>query len=130
VIQAAALGRDGEALVLDMGRPIRITDVARQVAGQASHPVDIVFTGLRPGEKLHEELFAVGEHDLRPLHPLISHVAVPPLHPDRALALDVSRGHAALVADLAALCDVRPEVPIEVPVEAIEEKLVSGVTGM
>jgi FlaA1/EpsC-like NDP-sugar epimerase len=119
VIQAAALGRDGEALVLDMGRPIRITDVARQVAGQAPRPVDIVFTGLRPGEKLHEELFADGEHDLRPLHPLISHVAVPPLHPDRALALDVSRGHTALVADLAALCDVRPELPTEVPADAI-----------
>ena len=36
-----------------------------------------MYTGLKPGEKLHEELFGSGEYDLRPAHPLISHVAVP-----------------------------------------------------
>ena len=64
VIQAAAIGRDGEALVLDMGEPVRIADVARQLVEQApGAPVEIVYTGLRPGEKLHEELFGDGEHD-------------------------------------------------------------------
>ena len=120
VIQAAAIGRDGEALVLDMGKPIRITDVARQLAEQAPSPVAIVYTGLRPGEKLHEELFAYGERDRRPLHPLISHVAVAPLHPDRVRTLDPTRDNARLTADLAGLCelDVLEPPTIELAVTA------------
>ena len=81
VVQAGAVGRDGEALVLDMGDPVRIDDVARQLVAQAPRPVDIVYTGLRPGEKLHEVLLAAGEIDDRPAHPLISQVAVPALAP-------------------------------------------------
>ena len=79
VIQAGAVGRSGEALVLDMGEPVRIDDVARRLAHGAARPVEIVYTGLRPGEKLHEDLFGQGEVDVRPCHPLISHVDVPPL---------------------------------------------------
>jgi FlaA1/EpsC-like NDP-sugar epimerase len=79
VIQAGAVGRDGEALVLDMGRPVRIDDVARRLAAQHTRPVDVVYTGLRPGEKLHEVLLGRGELDRRPAHPLISHVSVPAL---------------------------------------------------
>lgn len=79
VIQAAAIGSDGEALVLDMGEPVRIDDVARRLAAQAPRPIKIVYTGLRPGEKCHEVLLGVGEVDVRPAHPLISHVPVPPL---------------------------------------------------
>ena len=78
VIQAAAIGGPGEALVLDMGEPIRIQDVARQLMEQSGTPVRIEFTGLREGEKLHEELFGDGEpQDVRPRHPLVSHVPVP-----------------------------------------------------
>jgi FlaA1/EpsC-like NDP-sugar epimerase len=88
VIQAAAVGDPGEALVLDMGEPVRIDDVARQMAEASARPIEIVYTGLRPGEKLHEELFGSDEDGQRSLHPLISHVAVPPLHPDEARALD------------------------------------------
>jgi FlaA1/EpsC-like NDP-sugar epimerase len=88
VIQAAAIGGDGEALVLDMGRPVRILDVARQLVDWSGRDLDVVFTGLRPGEKLHEDLFGPGELDHRPLHPLISHVYVPPLDAQRARWLD------------------------------------------
>jgi FlaA1/EpsC-like NDP-sugar epimerase len=88
VIQAAAVGDPGEALVLDMGEPVRIDDVARQMAEVAARDIEIVYTGLRPGEKLHEDLFGAAEHGERSLHPLITHVAVPPLDPDEALALD------------------------------------------
>jgi FlaA1/EpsC-like NDP-sugar epimerase len=88
VIQAAAVGDPGEALVLDMGEPVRIDDVARQMAEASARPIEIVYTGLRPGEKLHEDLFGSDEDGQRSLHPLISHVAVPPLHPDDARALD------------------------------------------
>lgn len=82
VIQAGAIGRTGEVLVLDMGEPVRIHDVARRLIAQADKPIRIQFTGLRPGEKLHEELFGDGELDHRPRHPLIAHAAVPPLAPD------------------------------------------------
>lgn len=78
VIQAAAIGNPGEALVLDMGEPVRIVDVAKQLMDQSGRRVPITFTGLRPGEKMHEELFGDGEpHDIRPRHPMVSHVPVP-----------------------------------------------------
>jgi FlaA1/EpsC-like NDP-sugar epimerase len=77
VIQAAAIGKDGEALVLDMGEPVRIADVAKRLIEQSRRRIDIVYTGLKPGEKLHEVLFGDGELDNRPRHPMVSHVAVP-----------------------------------------------------
>lgn len=81
VIQAGAIGESGEVLVLDMGEPVRIYDVARRLVAQSKRRVEIVELGLRPGEKLHEDLLAPGEVDRRPRHPLISQVAVPPLDP-------------------------------------------------
>jgi len=105
VIQAAAIGRGGEALVLEMGKPVRIAQVARQMAEQANAPVEIVYTGLRPGEKLHEELFADGEQDTRPFHPLISHVGVPTLHPYETRLLEPYAEPERLVKELAAMCD-------------------------
>jgi FlaA1/EpsC-like NDP-sugar epimerase len=107
VIQSGAIGRDGEALVLDMGAPVRIADLARQVADLALSNVDVVYTGLRRGEKLREDLFGVGERDVRPLHPLISHVDVPPLDPAEVRLLDPSAPRAELVAELAQLCAAR-----------------------
>lgn len=77
VIQAGAIGNDGEALVLDMGEPVRIADVARRLVAGAERKIDIVYTGLRPGEKMHEVLLGASELDHRPAHPLISHVHVP-----------------------------------------------------
>ncbi len=88
VIQAGAIGGNGEALVFDMGEPVRIDDVARFLARRSVRPVDIVYTGLRPGEKLSEVLLGRGEDDHRPIHPLISHVPVPPLDPQLLAAID------------------------------------------
>jgi len=79
VIQAGAIGSDGEALILDMGEPVKIEDVARQLIEQSGKQVEIVYTGLRDGEKLHEQLFGRGERDVRSRHPMISHVPVPAL---------------------------------------------------
>jgi FlaA1/EpsC-like NDP-sugar epimerase len=79
VIQAGALDSSGEVLVLDMGEPVRIADVAKRIADSADRPIDIVYTGLRHGEKLQEVLFGPGEPDNRPNHPLISQAPVPPL---------------------------------------------------
>jgi FlaA1/EpsC-like NDP-sugar epimerase len=88
VIQAAAIGGPGEVLVLDMGQPVRIAEVAQRVAALAIRPVSIVYTGLRPGEKLHEELFGEGEVDVRRVHPMISHVTASPLDPADVLAIN------------------------------------------
>ena len=88
VLQAAVVGRGSEVLVLDMGVPVRIADIARRLAARSSPPVDIVFTGLRPGEKLAEDLLGQGEADHRPRHPLIRHASVPPLPPDQLAILD------------------------------------------
>jgi FlaA1/EpsC-like NDP-sugar epimerase len=82
VVYAAAIGNPGEVLVLDMGNPVRIADVATQLMTLAGKSVDIVYTGLRAGEKLHEELFGAEEIDRRPIHPMISHVDVPAIHPE------------------------------------------------
>ncbi|MBW3611234.1 MAG: polysaccharide biosynthesis protein [Actinobacteria bacterium] len=104
VIQAGAIGRDGEALVLDMGQPVAIADVARRLAELAERPVEIVYTGLRPGEKLHEALLGHDEADARPVHPLVSHVAVPSLSPDAALRLEPSDPVPAVIEQLRDLC--------------------------
>jgi FlaA1/EpsC-like NDP-sugar epimerase len=79
VIQAGAIGRPGEVLVLDMGQPVRIQDVARQMIAQSGRAIEIEYLHLRPGEKLHEDLFGDDEIDERPYHRLISHAPVPPL---------------------------------------------------
>lgn len=81
VIQAGALGVDGEVLILDVGEPVRIADVAARLVAQSDADVDIVFTGLRPGEKLAETLWGVDEHPRKGPHQLISHVLVAGLDP-------------------------------------------------
>ena len=83
VIQAGAIGSGGEVLILDMGEPVKILDVAERMIAMSGKDVEIVFTGLRPGEKLHEDLIGEGESDSRPLHPKISHASIEGLDPDR-----------------------------------------------
>jgi len=85
VIQAGAVGRDGEALILDMGEPVKIAEVAKRMIEASGKKVEITYTGLRPGEKLHEVLRATHEPDHRPHHHLISHVPVPALPIERVL---------------------------------------------
>ena len=105
VLQAAAIGRDGEVLVLDMGEQIRIADMARRLVATVPRQVDIVYTGLRPGEKLYEDLLGEGEQDERPYHPLIRHVPVSSLAPETILRLDPAAAPAELRAALAECAD-------------------------
>jgi FlaA1/EpsC-like NDP-sugar epimerase len=70
VLQASSMGRGGEIFVLDMGRPMRIVDLARDLIrlyGFTEEQIGISYTGLRPGEKLYEELLA-DEETTRPTH--------------------------------------------------------------
>jgi len=82
VIQAGGIGRLGEVLILDMGEPVLILDVAKRMIAQSGKDIEIVYTGLRHGEKLHEELVGAGEGDERPFHPKITHAHVDTLSPD------------------------------------------------
>jgi len=107
VLQAAVIGGSGEVLVLDMGEPVRIADIARRLAAGSPRPVDIVFTGLRPGEKLIEDLLGHDEVDHRPHHPLIRHARVTALHPDRLSDFDLSATPNCLRKALASCVDYR-----------------------
>jgi FlaA1/EpsC-like NDP-sugar epimerase len=71
IVQAGALGRGGEIFVLMMGKPVRIADLARDLiilSGKDPAEIEIKFTGLRPGEKLYEELITAGEDVLETGH--------------------------------------------------------------
>src|SRR6185312_14912800 len=73
IMQAGAIGRGGEIFVLDMGEPVRIRDLAEkliQLSGLRPYQdIQIVYTGLRPGEKMHEELFYTREELQGTTHP-------------------------------------------------------------
>lgn len=80
VIQAGAMGQGGDVFVLDMGEPVKISDLARRMVHlmglevkDAAHPdgdIEIKYTGLRPGEKLYEELL-IGDNTRKTAHPRI-----------------------------------------------------------
>jgi FlaA1/EpsC-like NDP-sugar epimerase len=108
VLQAAVIGRDGEVLVLDMGEQVRIIDMAKRLVASVPRQVEIVFTGLRPGEKMTEDLLGRGELDDRPYHPLIRHVPVAPLAPAAVRSLDPAGGTVRLRAQLTRCSESSP----------------------
>jgi FlaA1/EpsC-like NDP-sugar epimerase len=75
ILQAGSMGQGGEIFVLDMGRPVKILRLAENLitlSGKKPYrDVEISFTGLRPGEKMYEELFNLGEEELPTAHPQI-----------------------------------------------------------
>lgn len=96
VLQAATIGATSETLILDMGAPVKIDDVARHMIEYSGRDIRIVYTGLRPGEKMHEKLVGVDEEGDRPRHPLVTHVRVKPLASDEVDALVVNDPASAL----------------------------------
>jgi FlaA1/EpsC-like NDP-sugar epimerase len=99
VLQAGAMGRGGEIFVLDMGQPVKIVDLAREMIRlsglEPDRDITIEFTGIRPGEKLHERLFNDGEEVGITAHPKI-HTATRTPIPFDLLARDLDRIRAAL----------------------------------
>jgi FlaA1/EpsC-like NDP-sugar epimerase/lipopolysaccharide/colanic/teichoic acid biosynthesis glycosyltransferase len=94
VLQAATLGRGGEVFVLDMGEPVRIYDLASDLIRlhglEPERDIAITFTGLRPGEKLHEVLYTQAEHVQETAHPgiRVATEEIPIPHAELAVALD------------------------------------------
>jgi FlaA1/EpsC-like NDP-sugar epimerase len=90
VIQAGAMGQGGEIFVLNMGEPVRIVELAREMIHlsglEVGRDVDIQFTGLRPGEKMFEELYNSGECHLPTVHPKILVAESTQLDPHHAQA--------------------------------------------
>jgi FlaA1/EpsC-like NDP-sugar epimerase len=87
VMTAGAMGTGGEIFLLDMGEPIKILDIATKLINfsglKPGKDVEIVFTGLRPGEKLHEELYWQGEGIVPTENKKITMLKPNGLYPDR-----------------------------------------------
>jgi FlaA1/EpsC-like NDP-sugar epimerase len=115
VLQAAVIGRSGEVLVLDMGEQVRIADMARRLVAAVPRQVEIVFTGLRPGEKLTEDLLGASEPDERPCHPLIRQVQVPPLAPNLVTGMDAAAAPDSVRAGLARCAQAGPPAAAAAP---------------
>lgn len=92
VVQAAALGQGGEVFILDMGEPVKIVDLARDLITlsglRPDEDIPIVFTGTRPGEKLFEELSTSNEHVDRTTHPKIMVAKHDMIHQRQPVAFD------------------------------------------
>ncbi len=103
VLQAGAMGRGGELFVLDMGEPVKIVDLARdmiRLSGlEPEVDIEIKYVGLRPGEKLYEELITAGEGIVPTPHDKIMVLRAP-----GALAPEKTLAGARRVEELAAAC--------------------------
>ena len=104
VLQAATQGDGGEIFVLDMGESVKIVDLARDLialSGLEQDDIEVVFTGLRPGEKLYEELYFDDERRVATRHPKVFCA----MHRPAAL-----QAVEAVFDDLAEIVDERPEI--------------------
>jgi FlaA1/EpsC-like NDP-sugar epimerase len=79
VLQSAILGKNGETLILDMGQPVNIDMIAKRMIETSGRKIDIKYTGLREGEKLHETIISSSEKFEIRDHPSIMHTRVDPL---------------------------------------------------
>ncbi|CAN2245967.1 COG1086 Predicted nucleoside-diphosphate sugar epimerases [actinobacterium SCGC AAA044-D11] len=76
VLHSMLIGEDGETLILDMGKPISINAIAKHMIEVSGRSIEIRYTGLRPGEKLHESLVSPNEDVVVREHPFIMHTKV------------------------------------------------------
>jgi FlaA1/EpsC-like NDP-sugar epimerase len=114
VLQAAGMGRGGEVFVLDMGEPLKVVDVARnliRLSGYTTDQIRIVFTGLRPGEKLYEELLADSETTRETHHQKLRIAKTPPADHSRISAILAWIERADIPGDDQVRADLRRLVP-------------------
>ncbi len=146
ILQAGAMGEGGEVFVLDMGEPVKIVDLAKNLIRLSGKELgvdaEIVYTGLRPGEKLHEELIVEGEDVGGTTHPkvmkLIGNEMIPPAlskRLDELIVYAVTGERSGVVEKLGALVKgYRPDygfhgVPVPVPVPVPENPGTNPGTG-
>ena len=125
VLQAATLGDAGRVFMLDMGEPLKIVDLARDLIKLSSHgaeDIPIIFTGLRPGEKLFEEIRLEGESMHPTVHPQIVITAAPQPDP-RRVAHWLARATAAALEEDDATRRLLGELVTEYTVAAGEPAL-------
>jgi len=96
VLAAGSIGTDGEVMVLEMGDQVKIVEVAKTLIRLSGRKdIDIVYTGLRPGEKLSEDLFSTYEERRATSNPLVTSVGVPALSVADVLSAEVDKHKAA-----------------------------------
>jgi len=129
ILQATVLGQGGGMYMLDMGDPIGIADLARDLIQLSNHSTDeipIVFTGLRPGEKLSESIRSENESHAKTEHPHIISVTAPLAETDRVESwlrrLEHAVGTQSPEAVVDALRDLIPEYAAKKPVAAVERE--------
>jgi len=133
VLQAAAMGEGGEIFVLDMGEPVRIVDLARnmiRLSGFTEDDIRIEFTGLRPGEKLYEELLADAEQTRETPHPKLRIARSRPAPDDILAELRDWLGQAGPVSDDEVRAALGRWVPEYTPYEARPALRVVGGTAV
>ena len=98
VLAAGSIGTDGEVMVLEMGEQVKILEMATTLIRLSGRKdIDIVYTGLRPGEKISEDLFSADEDRRATSNPLINSVGVPTLNIDEVQAAELDNHKAAAV---------------------------------
>ena len=121
VLQAASMGKGGEIFVLDMGEPVKIVDLARELITlsgfRPGEDIEIVFTGLRPGEKLFEELSIKGEDMQETRHPKIGIWKNIPMDRDRLRAK---------IAELVALAKIGEHDAIAAKIKELVPEYIGG----
>lgn len=131
VLQAGAMGEGGEIFVLDMGEPVKIVDVAvdliRLSGLRPYEDIDIVFSGMRPGEKLFEELDTTGEEVTKTRHPKVFIGRIAPCPAEALLRSIHTLKRAADVGDSAA---VREAISIAVPESRVSQESTRRETGL
>jgi FlaA1/EpsC-like NDP-sugar epimerase len=141
VLQSAALGSGGEIFTLDMGKPVKIVDLARQLIRLSGFTPDkdirIEFTGLRPGEKLFEELSYKGEHIVPTRNSKIMRLLCEPapFQEVRGFLFElVEQVHAATTDELKSqlhqiVPEYKPQLQRGDPTQAVEREAFKGVNG-
>jgi FlaA1/EpsC-like NDP-sugar epimerase len=121
VLQAASMGKGGEIFVLDMGEPVKIVDLAKELITlsgfRPGEDIEITFMGLRPGEKLFEELSIKGEDMQETRHPKIGIWKNIPMDRDRLRAK---------IAELVALAKIGEHAAIAAKIKELVPEYIGG----